>query len=137
MDWVLREALDVLVLELGANDGLRGQDPAALAENLRTIIRMTRTRYPGTPVLLAGMEAPPNLGPDYTTRFRETFAEVAESEDAILIPFLLEGVAGVPELNQADGIHPTAEGHLLLAETVWRYLEPTIAELAGTGGGRE
>jgi len=129
IDWVLREPLDVLVLELGANDGLRGQDPAALESNLREIILRTRTRYPATPVLIAGMEAPPNLGPDYTERFRRVFADVAASEDAVLIPFLLEGVAGVPDLNQADGIHPTAEGHRRLAHTLWPFLAPVLEDL--------
>ena len=129
IDWVLREPMDVLVLELGANDGLRGQDPAALESNLREIIRRTRTRYPATPVLIAGMEAPPNLGPEYTGRFRRVFAAVAATEDAVLIPFLLDGVAGVPELNQADGIHPTPDGHRRLAHTLWPYLATVLEDL--------
>lgn len=138
LDWVLRRPVDILVLELGANDGLRGQDPAAMEENLRAIVRRTRTRYPGTSVLIAGMEAPPNLGPTYTSAFRSVFPRVAESTDAALIPFLLEGVAGVPELNQDDGIHPTARGHRLMAATLWPHLEPLVeaeeAEVAGGGG---
>lgn len=129
IDWVLREPLDVLVLELGANDGLRGQDPAALESNLRQIIQRTRTRYPGTPVIMAGMEAPPNLGADYVERFRRVFADVSATEEVVLIPFLLDGVAGVPELNQADGIHPTAEGHLRMAETLWPYLASVLEDL--------
>lgn len=129
LDWVLREPLDVLVLELGANDGLRGQDPGALRRNLTEIVRRTRARYPGVRVVLAGMEAPPNLGPLYTTAFREVFRQVAEDEGARLVPFLLEGVAGVPALNQSDLIHPTAEGHRIMARTVWQVLGPVIAEI--------
>ena len=126
LDWVLRRPLDVLVVELGANDGLRGQDPAALEDNLRAIIRRTRSRYPGTPVLIAGMEAPPNLGPTYTEAFRAVFPRVAEETGAGLVPFLLEGVAGVPELNQPDGIHPTPRGHARMAEILWPHLEPLV-----------
>lgn len=130
VDWVLREPLDVLVLELGANDGLRGQDPFALEGNLTQIIRTTRTRYPEARIVLAGMEAPPNLGPAYTAAFRDVFPRVAEAEGAVLIPFLLAGVAGVPSLNQSDGIHPTPEGHRIMARTTWTVLEPLLTELA-------
>ncbi|MDX1495274.1 MAG: arylesterase [Longimicrobiales bacterium] len=126
LDWVLREPMDVLVLELGANDGLRGQDPQALRSNLEAIIDGTRTRYPDARIVLAGMEAPPNLGPRYTEAFREVFPQVARDRDAVLVPFLLEGVAGVPKLNQEDRIHPTAEGHRRIARTVWPYLEPLL-----------
>ena len=129
IDWVLRQPVDVLVLELGANDGLRGQDPAALESNLREIIQRTRMRYQATPVLIAGMEAPPNLGANYTERFRRVFADVAAAENAVLIPFLLEGVAGVTELNQPDGIHPTAEGHRRLAHTLWPFLATVLEDL--------
>jgi acyl-CoA thioesterase-1 len=130
LDWVLRQPIDVLVVELGANDGLRGQDPFALADNLTQIIRRTRTRYPGIRVILAGMEAPPNLGEMYTEAFRQVFVGVAESEDAVLIPFLLDGVAGVPELNQDDRIHPTAEGHRMIAAHAWPVLERVLNDLA-------
>lgn len=126
LDWVLREPVDVLVLELGANDGLRGQDVNALEHNLAGIIERTRARYPDVDVLLAGMEAPPNLGDRYTSAFRQVFVDVADDENAILIPFLLAGVAGVEDLNQSDRIHPTAEGHRLVAENVWPYLEPLL-----------
>ena len=132
LDWVLRAPLDVLVLELGANDGLRGQDPFALEDNLTEIVRRTRTRYPGVRVVLAGMEAPPNLGPLYTSAFRSIFSAVAEQEGAALVPFLLDGVAGVPALNQSDLIHPTAEGHVVLAENVWEVLGPVLTELEAT-----
>jgi acyl-CoA thioesterase I len=130
LDWVLRERLDVLVLELGANDGLRGQDPLSMAENLTQIVRRTRNRYPEARVILAGMEAPPNLGEAYTGLFRDIFNEVAERENVELVPFLLEGVAGVPELNQDDRIHPTAEGHRRIARTVWPVLESVLDLLA-------
>lgn len=127
MDWLLRRPVDVLVVELGANDGLRGQDPEALEANLTAIIRRTREAYPEVAVLLAGMEAPPNLGAAYTRRFREVFPRVAARENAVLIPFLLEGVAGVRSLNQADGIHPNPDGHRRIADTVWPYLYEVLA----------
>lgn len=133
LDWILRDSLDVLVLELGANDGLRGQDPLAMADNLTSIVRRTRTRYPDVRVILAGMEAPPNLGDAYTAAFRSVFAEVAEREDVELLPFLLEGVAGVPELNQDDRIHPTAEGHRRIAANAWPVLEAVLDEIQEAG----
>ena len=129
VDWTLREPFDVHVLELGANDGLRGQDPGALADNLTEIIRRTRARYPDVRVVIVGMEAPPNLGIAYTGAFHAVFPTVAEQEDAALVPFLLEGVGGVPELNQNDGIHPTPEGHRRVALNVWTVLEPILAGL--------
>ena len=129
LDWVLREPLDVLFVELGANDGLRGQDPGALADNLTRIVRTTRTRYPEARVIIAGMEAPPNLGERYTGAFRAVFPEVARDSDAALVPFLLDGVAGVPELNQSDRIHPTAEGHRAIARTVWPVLAEVLRSL--------
>lgn len=135
LDWVLRERLDVLVLELGANDGLRGQNPLALADNLGEIVRRTKTRYPEARIILAGMEAPPNLGDLYTTAFRQVFAGVAESEETELIPFLLDGVAGVPELNQDDRIHPTPEGHTMIAHTAWPTLERVLDGLAAVPTG--
>jgi acyl-CoA thioesterase-1 len=133
LDWVLREPLDVLVVELGANDGLRGLDPFQLADNLTQIARHTRTRYPEARIVIAGMEAPPNLGGLYTDAFRTIFTSVAENEGALMIPFLLEGVAGVPELNQGDGIHPTPEGHRILAQNAWQVLGPLFAELQKAG----
>lgn len=131
LDWVLREPLDVLILELGANDGLRGQDPAVLQSNLTRIIRRARTRYPATAVVLAGMEAPPNLGAQYTQVFRDVFVRVAQEEGIDFIPFLLDGVAGVPELNQSDRIHPTAEGHRIVATVAWRVLEGVLRRRSG------
>jgi acyl-CoA thioesterase-1 len=133
LDWILREPVDILVLELGANDGLRGLPIEALEDNLATIIERTREAWPDVRILVAGMEAPTNLGPQYTARFREVFSAVAAEEDVTLVPFLLDGVAGVPELNQADRIHPTAEGHDRMARTVWPYLQPLLAETIGSG----
>lgn len=129
LDWILREPLDVLVIELGANDGLRGLDAFQMSDNLIQIAQRTRTRYPNVRIVIAGMQAPPNLGPLYTDAFRAVFSSVADSAHAQLIPFLLDGVAGIPELNQADGIHPTPEGHRILARNAWQVLGPVFAEL--------
>lgn len=126
LDWALEGDVDVLVIELGANDGLRGQSPAALEQNLVAIVRAAREQHPGVRIVLLGMEAPPNLGPEYTRSFRAVFPRVAESEDVALVPFLLEGVAGEPGLNQADGIHPTADGHDRIARTVWPALDSVL-----------
>jgi acyl-CoA thioesterase-1 len=126
IDWALQLPVDILVLELGANDALRGLDPAAMHRNLEQIIKRTRTRYPRSKIVIAGMLAPPNLGPSYTSRFRRVFRELADEHDAVLIPFILEGVGGKPELNQDDGIHPTGAGHRIMANTVWEYLEPLL-----------
>ncbi|MDQ7040510.1 MAG: arylesterase, partial [Rhodothermus sp.] len=120
IDWLLRERIDILILELGANDGLRGIDPEVTRRNLQGIIDKVRTRYPDADIILAGMQLPPNLGPDYTAAFRAIYPALARANKAHLIPFLLEGVGGVPELNQPDGIHPTAEGQRIIAENVWR-----------------
>jgi len=126
LEWLLREPLDMLVVELGANDGLRGQDPDATARNLAEIIAVVKGRYPQARVFLAAMEAPPNMGDAYTSRFRAIFPAVARQTGARLIPFLLEGVAGVPALNQDDGIHPTREGHAMIAHNMWPHLEPEL-----------
>jgi len=127
--WLLQQPVATLVLELGANDGLRGQDVSNLKRNLQTIIDTTLATYPEAEIVIAGMEAPPNLGRPYTVEFRRVFQELARENNAVLIPFLLEGVAGVPELNQADGIHPTAAGQRLIAETVWHVLDPLLHEI--------
>jgi acyl-CoA thioesterase-1 len=126
MDWVLREPLDILCIELGANDALRGQNPDATEANLLRITKEARARYPDVRVLIVGMEAPPNLGPLYTRRFHDIFPSVARGADAALLPFLLQDVAGIPELNQADGIHPTPEGHRIMAHNLWPVLEPLV-----------
>ena len=130
IDWVLKRPVDVLVLELGGNDGLRGIAPAQTRSNLVTIIQKTRAAYPKVRVVIAGMQMPSNLGSDYTTAFREVFPSVAKSESTTLIPFLLEGVGGVAALNQADQIHPNAEGHRRVATNVWQALDPVLRSVA-------
>ncbi len=126
IEWVLNTVPDVFVLELGANDGLRGLPLDASRKNLQDIVDAVKKANPEVKIILAGMQVPPNLGQDYTQAFREIFPELAKSNSATLIPFILEGVAGNPELNLSDGIHPTPEGHMILAETVWKYLEPLL-----------
>ena len=132
IEWVLRDSLDILFLELGANDGLRGHDPSSTRSNLQRIVESARSRYPEVRILIAAMEAPPNLGQRYTDDFREVFPEVALSTDAELVPFILEGVAGVPSLNQSDGIHPTSEGHERMAQNIWPHLRPSLEAWYGT-----
>lgn len=126
IDWVLKQNVDVFVLELGANDGLRGIPLSETRNNLQEIIDFVRNKNPETEIILAGMQIPPNMGPDYTSEFRNIFPELAEKNDVHLIPFLLEDVAGNPELNQQDGIHPTVEGQKILADNVWEVLAPII-----------
>jgi acyl-CoA thioesterase-1 len=120
----------LIVLELGANDGLRGQDVVVAKANLQAIIERTRVRYPAARIVVAGMEAPPNLGRRYTEEFRALFTSLARDNGATLIPFLLAGVAGEAELNQADGIHPTAAGARIVADNVWAVLEPLLRDLS-------
>jgi acyl-CoA thioesterase-1 len=124
IDWLLRRRVDILFLELGANDMLRGLPLDITRENLQAIIDKARAAYPGVEVVIAGMLAPPNLGEDYTGEFRDIFPGLAEANDAALVPFLLEGVAARPELNLPDGIHPNVEGQRIVADGVWRVLEP-------------
>lgn len=126
VNWVLNQDVDVFVLELGANDGLRGVPVEETKKNLQAIIDTVRSKNPDTRIILAGMQIPPNLGPEYAGKFRNVFPELAEKNDIELIPFLLEDVAGNPELNQQDGIHPTAEGQRILAKNVWETLEPML-----------
>jgi acyl-CoA thioesterase-1 len=126
LDWVLKDAPTILVVETGANDGLRGLDVDTTRANLEAIARRARAAVPGLRVVLAGMEAPPNLGTRYTTRFRAIFRDVAAREHLALIPFLLSGVGGVDSLNQADGIHPNVRGERIVAANVWRVLEPLV-----------
>ena len=129
IDWLLtRDTVAVLVVETGANDGLRGQEPDSVRARIQAIFDRARRANPPPRLVLAGMEAPPNLGERYTSRFRAVFPEVARANGAALIPFLLAGVAGVDSLNQADGIHPTAAGAKIVAENVWKVLEPVTRE---------
>jgi acyl-CoA thioesterase I len=124
--WVLRQPVDIFVLELGANDGLRGIPVTETAANLQAIIDAVKTKYPAAKIVLAGMQIPPNMGAAYATAFRDTFRQLAAKNKAALIPFLLQGVGGIPGLNQQDGIHPTAEGHKIVANNVWRVLKPLL-----------
>ncbi|MGH8436725.1 MAG: arylesterase [Pseudomonas sp.] len=126
IEWALQQPVSVLVLELGANDGLRGLDTDSLEHNLDQIIRRTRAKYPDSEIVIAGMQAPPNLGADYTHEFRAVYGRLADRHNAVFIPFLLEGVAGNPALNQSDSMHPTAEGQRIMAQTVWPYLKPLL-----------
>ena len=126
VDWILRARVDVFVLELGGNDALRGIPPDATYSNLRGIVEKVRELSPGTRVLLTGMEAPPNMGQDYTGEFRQVYTRLAREFNLPFMPFVLQDVGGVPELNQADGIHPTVEGHRIIADNLWPYLEPLV-----------
>lgn len=126
LDWTLRQKVDVFVIALGGNDGLRGITPEVTRQNLQTMIDRIRAKQPGVTVVLAGMQMPTNMGPDYTTAFRRIFPELATANRTPLVPFLLEGVGGVPELNQADQIHPTAEGQRKVAANVWAVLQPLL-----------
>ncbi len=126
ISWVLRQPVAVFVLELGGNDGLRGIPLSATRQNLQAIIDTVRRKSPQATIVLAGMQIPPNMGTSYTKEFRELYQQIAEKNKAILIPFLLEGVGGIPKLNQRDGIHPTPEGHKIVANTVWKVLRPIL-----------
>ncbi|MGE3275799.1 MAG: arylesterase [Vicinamibacterales bacterium] len=125
LDWVLEGPVEVLVVALGGNDGLRGLSPDDLRANLTTIIERARAR--DIRVVLAGMEAPPNFGADYTARFREVYRDLAREYDLIFVPFLLQGVAGDAALNQGDGIHPNTRGAEVVADTIWQALEPALS----------
>lgn len=130
LDWLLRERADLVMIETGANDGLRGLDVDSTRANLVAIVRSVKRALPGATILLVQMEAPPNLGEEYTRRFRQNYPAVAEAEGVELVPFLLEGVAGVRRFNQGDGIHPTAEGARRVARNVWGVMAPHLARLA-------
>jgi acyl-CoA thioesterase-1 len=126
IDWLLQRPIDVLVIELGANDGLRGLDLNTMKANLQAIIDKTKAKNPQVKIVLAGMQVPPNLGPDYAAGFQRVYNELAAENKATFIPFLLEGVGGHRELNQSDLIHPNPAGHRIVAELVWRTLEPIL-----------
>jgi acyl-CoA thioesterase-1 len=126
MDWLVKEPVDVVVIETGANDGLRGVDPDSTAANLRSIIAKVQEAQPSARIALVQMEAPTNLGASYTSRFRTVFPTVATQTSVTLFPFLLDSVAGVAALNQADGIHPNEEGARRVATTIWAALQPLI-----------
>jgi acyl-CoA thioesterase-1 len=126
VDWILRQPVDIFVLGLGGNDGLRGVPVGASRENLEAIIGRVRARNPSVRIVLAGMQMPPSMGPDYTRAFAAMYPEIADKTGATLIPFLLEGVGGVPAFNLPDGIHPNAEGHRKVADVVWDVLNPLL-----------
>ena len=127
IDWILKQQpVDIFVLELGANDGLRGIAVAETRKNLGSIIGKVKAAYPKAVIILAGMMVPPNMGSDYSRSFQKVFPEVAQIQQVGLIPFLLEGVGGIDSLNLPDGIHPTPKGHVILAENVWDTLEKYI-----------
>jgi len=128
--WVLAQPAALVVLEVGANDGLRGVDPESTAANLRRLVDTVRSRQPRTSLALVQMEAPPNLGASYTRRFHAVYGEVATARGIPLWPFLLDGVAGDPRFNQADGIHPNREGAHRVAANVWRTMQPALASLS-------
>lgn len=124
--WLLRQPFDVAVVETGANDMLRGVDPAVSEANIQAIIDQLRDARPQAQIVLVGMLALPNLGPEYARRFEAIYPRLAERNDVALVPFLLDGVGGVRELNQSDGVHPNEAGHEIIAETVWQVLEPVL-----------
>ncbi len=130
LDWILRQKVSLIVIELGANDGLRGIAPAVTQENLKKIIERIRRSVPEATIVLAGMQVPANLGPEHTKQFAAIYPALAKECGVELIPFLLEGVGGHPELNQADGIHPTIEGQAILAENVWAVVGPLLQPAA-------
>lgn len=126
IDWILKQPVDIFVLELGGNDGLRGIPVDETRKNLQSIIDKVKAKNPQAKIVLAGMQIPPNMGKSYTTSFKTMYPDLAKKNNAALIPFILEGVGGVPKLNLQDGIHPTAEGHRILAENVWKVLKGMI-----------
>ena len=126
IDWSLKQKVDIFVLELGANDGLRGIPPTETKANLQAILQKVKAKYPEAKQILLGMEVPPNMGDAYVTQFRAIFRQVAEKNDVAFVPFLLDGVAGVPSLNQKDGIHPTGKGYKIVAENVWEVLKEEL-----------
>lgn len=126
INWLLKQPIDVFVLELGANDGLRGISPQETYKNLQAIIEKVKDKYPDAKIILAGMQVPPNMGQKYARQFNQIFTDLATEENVDLIPFLLEGVAGEPELNLPDGIHPTAEGQKIVADNVWEVLKNNL-----------
>jgi acyl-CoA thioesterase-1 len=128
ISWVLKEPVDVLLIELGGNDGLRGINPEDTAKNLQSIIDKSKAQYPHVKIVISGMQMPANMGPEYTKKYREVFADAAKKNNAGLIPFLLEEVGARAELNQADRIHPNPQGHKVVAENVWKVLRPLLTE---------
>ena len=126
IDWILKQPVDVFILELGANDGLRGIPLSQTRESLQSIIDKVKAKNPAAKLVLASMQIPPNMGASYTTEFKNIYPELARKNNITLIPFILEGVGGEAKLNQEDGIHPTAEGAKIVAENIWKELKPLL-----------
>jgi len=127
IDWILKQnEVDVFILELGGNDGLRGIATEASYDNLEGIIKKVKAKNHDVSIVLAGMEAPPNMGDDFTSKFRKMYPDLAKKYQTTLIPFLLDRVGGIPELNLPDGIHPNVEGHKIVAENIWKVLQPLL-----------
>jgi acyl-CoA thioesterase-1 len=126
IDWMLRQPVDIFILELGGNDGLRGLPLEQTKSNLQGIIDKVKAKNPNVKIIVAGMMVPPNMGPEYSEQFKSVYPDLAKKNKATLIPFLLEGVGGIEKLNLADGIHPNPEGHKIVAETIWRVLTPML-----------
>tara|TARA_R110000868_G_scaffold304437_7_gene565064 strand:+ start:44841 stop:45473 length:633 start_codon:yes stop_codon:yes gene_type:complete len=126
INWVLQRKVDIMILELGGNDGLRGIDLSSTKENLQEIVDKALAKYSDMEIIVAGMQVPPNLGVEYSKEFRELYPTLAKENDLALIPFILEKVGGIRELNQPDQIHPNVAGHKLVAETVWEALKPML-----------
>jgi acyl-CoA thioesterase-1 len=128
IDWVLKQPIDILIIELGGNDGLRGLPVSETRSNLQSIIDRARSKYPKAKIIVAGMKMPANMGADYTTEFEKVFAEIADKNKTALVPFVLENVGGKAELNQPDRIHPTPAGHQIVAQNIWPVLQPLLKE---------
>jgi acyl-CoA thioesterase-1 len=126
IEWALRNPVDVVVIETGGNDALRALDPDSLEANLDAIITKAKKAQPSAKVLLVQMESPPNLGARYNSRFRAAYSNVAKKQNVPLLPFLLDGVGGRDDLNQSDGVHPNAKGEAIVADNVWRSLQPIL-----------
>jgi acyl-CoA thioesterase I len=136
IDWVLRTPADVVVIEGGANDALRGLSPDAAKANIERVIGVIRQKQPKAKIVLVQMEAPPNYGSAYTKSFRTIYTDIAKRENIPLVPFLLAGVAGISRYNQADGVHPNLAGERIVADNIWRALKPIVAQLdRGAGNG--
>jgi len=126
IEWVMNQTFSIFILELGANDGLRGLPLESTKSNLQGIIDKVKSKYPNIRIVIAGMMVPPNMGEEYSGEFLSVYPELAKNNDAELIPFLLDGVAGNPDLNLPDGIHPNVEGHQIVAGNVWKVLKPLL-----------
>jgi len=126
IDWILQQPVAIFILELGANDGLRGLPVSQTIKNLDSIIVRVKQKYPEAKIILAGIQVPPSMGERYSSEFRDMFPQLVKKNNILLLPFILEGVGGIPRLNQQDGIHPTAEGDKIVAENVWAVLKTVL-----------